>query len=160
MKYVFISFFLLSLSPAMANDASIYGLWKTQDQRAKIEIKPCSATSQEICGVIVELREPIDPETGQAKKDKLNPDSTQKERPLLGILNLFGFKVDHDNPTHWTDGKIYSPREGETYSCEMTLIDVNTLEVHGYIGLPIFGKTQTWSRTTKDEKLAVINESE
>lgn len=83
-----------------------------------------------------------------------------KNRKLLDTMNLTDFKVDPQDPTHWTDGKIYSPREGETYSCELTLIEANILEVRGYIGLPILGKTQTWTRATKDEKLQSVHGSE
>lgn len=155
----FLAIFNFSIGCA-AGEQPVVGLWKTQDQRAKIEITSCAKDPSKICGTIVELREPIDPDTGKPKKDKLNPDSSLKEREILGLVTLYDFKSDSDNPNHWTDGKIYNSREGETYSCEMTLIDANTLEVHGYVGLPIFGKTQKWSRTTKDEKLIATEDAE
>lgn len=152
--------FVFNSSNAAENQSLIFGLWKTQDQRAKVKISSCLTNAEEICGIIVELRDPLDPETREEKTDKLNPDPVLKNRKLLGLMNLTGFKAASQDPKRWTDGKIYSPREGETYSCEMTLIEPNTLEVRGYIGLPIFGKTQTWTRTTTDEKLQSVPDSE
>jgi uncharacterized protein (DUF2147 family) len=153
MKRLLVAFCVFGFSASIASEISIQGLWKTQDQRAKIEIQSCSQASQEICGVIVELREPIDPETGKEKTDKFNPDERRRGRKLLGLVNLSGFKPDAAEPNHWTGGTIYSPREGKTYSCEITLTDPNTLEVRGYVGIPLFGESQIWTRTTKDEKL-------
>lgn len=158
MKRLLITFCVFNFSSATASEFSIKGLWKTQDQRAKIEIQPCPKAPQEICGVIVELREPVEPETGKEKTDKFNPDERRRGRKLLGLVNLSGFKPDTDEPNHWTGGTIYNPREGKTYSCEMTLTDGNTLEVRGYVGLPLFGESQIWTRTTRDEKLLPGNE--
>lgn len=162
MKYLMILIycFIFTSLKASENQHQIYGLWKTEDQKAKIEINPCPTNSQKMCGVIVELQEPLDPKTGKEKTDKLNPDPALKDRPLLGLMNLTDFISDPEDPNHWTDGKIYSPREGETYSCELTLSEANILNVRGYIGLPLLGKTQTWTRTTKDEKLPSVSESE
>ena len=42
--------------------------------------------------------------------------------------------------------KIYNPEDGKEYNCKMTLKDPNTLEVRGYVGISLFGKTQTWTR--------------
>ncbi|MBN9412951.1 MAG: DUF2147 domain-containing protein [Candidatus Paracaedimonas acanthamoebae] len=160
MKYLIALMFLFIFNVSTASENSIFGLWKTQDQRAKVKISSCPTNAEELCGIIVELRDPFDPETGEDKTDKLNSDPVLKNRKLLGLMNLTGFKTASQDPRHWTDGKIYSPREGETYSCEMSLIEPNTLEVRGYIGLPIFGKTQTWTRTTTDEKLQSFPDAE
>lgn len=60
--------FVVNLANATENKNHIYGLWKTQDQRAKVEISPCPTHTQKICGIIVELQEPLDPETGKEKR--------------------------------------------------------------------------------------------
>ena len=46
----------------------------------------------------------------------------------------------------WEDGWIYDPNNGNTYSCEMTLIDHKTLKIRGYIGITLFGRTEIWTR--------------
>ena len=43
-------------------------------------------------------------------------------------------------------GTIYDPRDGKTYKCRMTLKKDGTLEVRGYLGLALFGKTVVWTR--------------
>ena len=46
----------------------------------------------------------------------------------------------------WADGRIYNPEDGKTYQATMRLVDANTLQVRGYVLLPIFGTTRTWTR--------------
>ncbi|MDZ7899054.1 MAG: DUF2147 domain-containing protein [Arcicella sp.] len=42
-----------------------------------------------------------------------------------------------------------TPKNGNDYSCEMKLIDENTLEVRGFIGVSLFGRTDVWKRQIK-----------
>ncbi|MFY8004154.1 MAG: DUF2147 domain-containing protein, partial [Chitinophagaceae bacterium] len=46
----------------------------------------------------------------------------------------------------WENGKIYDPKSGEDYSCVIKAIDDNTIEVRGYVGISMFGRTDTWKR--------------
>ena len=46
----------------------------------------------------------------------------------------------------WRGGTIYDPRDGKTYKCAMSLKPDGTLEVRGYVGLALFGKTVVWTR--------------
>ncbi|MBC7867421.1 MAG: DUF2147 domain-containing protein [Gloeobacteraceae cyanobacterium ES-bin-316] len=47
----------------------------------------------------------------------------------------------------WVNGKIYDPSSGKTYSCTMKIEGLNTLEIRGYIGISLFGKTELWTRS-------------
>lgn len=58
---------------------------------------------------------------------------------------LTGFRFDGDD--EWKDGDIYDPESGKTYSCYLSLKDNNTLKVRGYIGVSLFGRSETWTRT-------------
>lgn len=157
-KIAFFIFLSTTASWAAINNP-VEGLWKTQDGRAKVDIKPCKAGSSTLCGKIIELREPLDPKTGREKTDSFNPEDNLKGRKLMGMITLWNFKPVSDAPNHWSDGKIYSPREGKTYSSEMEISeDGKTLTVRGYVGLPIFGQSQVWTRTTPDEKLMITQE--
>jgi uncharacterized protein (DUF2147 family) len=49
-------------------------------------------------------------------------------------------------PDQWEGGSIYDPEHGKTYACTMMLTDPNTLRVHGYVGVAMFGRTQIWTR--------------
>jgi uncharacterized protein (DUF2147 family) len=46
----------------------------------------------------------------------------------------------------WEEGNIYDPKNGNTYSSTMRLINGNSLEVRGYIGVSLIGRTDTWTR--------------
>ncbi|HEY0110845.1 MAG TPA: DUF2147 domain-containing protein, partial [Fibrella sp.] len=78
------------------------------------------------------------------KLDSKNPEANLKSRPLLNLNIMTGFSYDGSNV--WDDGKIYNPEDGKTYSCKMTLKNPNTLDVRGYVGISLIGKTQTWTR--------------
>jgi len=65
-------------------------------------------------------------------------------RPVVGMTILRGLRWRGDA---FEDGTILDPDNGETYRCSATLRDGGRrLELRGYIGLPLFGRTQTWIR--------------
>ena len=67
----------------------------------------------------------------------------------MGINILEGFSYDED--LEWEDGEIYDPDNGKTYSCVMNLIpEKNILEVRGYIGISLIGRTEEWIRSSLD----------
>lgn len=63
---------------------------------------------------------------------------------LIGMVMLHGFIYDGDNK--WKGGQIYDPNNGKTYQCELELINQNKLSVRGYIGFPIFGRSEVWTK--------------
>ncbi|MEO6522862.1 MAG: DUF2147 domain-containing protein [Mucilaginibacter sp.] len=79
---------------------------------------------------------------GKPKVDENNPDPAQKTRPVLNLELLKNFTFDGDK---YTDGTIYDPKSGKTYSCKMT-IGGNTLKIRGYIGISLFGRTEVWTK--------------
>lgn len=95
-------------------------------------------------GRVVWLKEPNDPETGKPKLDKNNSDPAAKSKPVLGLINIWGFVPKEENL--WDEGNIYDPKNGNTYSSTMKLINANSLEVRGYIGVSLIGRTDTWTR--------------
>jgi len=130
--------------------SNIIGLWQTQkaEKNAQIDIDRCLDDKTQLCGKITWLQEPNYAD-GSQKRDKNNPDPTQRLRPLIGMNLIQDFAIDPNDPNKCSDGTIYNPENGKTYTCSMDLIQPNTLEVRGYVGLPIFGETQTWIRVTK-----------
>jgi len=60
------------------------------------------------------------------------------------LLNLRNFSFHKNNL--WKDGKIYDPKSGDDYNCKITMKDPNTIEVRGYIGISILGRTDVWKR--------------
>ena len=114
------------------------GLWDAGESH--IKIYQCGEL---LCGRIVELDEPLDAE-GNPKVDTENPDPTLKGRPLLGVDLIANFSRKSDE--RWVGGTIYDPRDGKTYKCKITLEKNGTLEVRGYVGVSLFGKSVVWNR--------------
>ncbi len=126
------------------NPDAIVGVWKTGEGNAMVRIYKNGEKYQ---GKVVWLKEPIDPETGKPKLDKNQTDEAAKKRPVLGLINIWGFVPKENNV--WDEGNIYDPKNGNTYSSTMKLINANTLEVRGYIGVSLIGRTDTWTRQVK-----------
>ena len=136
-------FTVLALNTATANqqEHSPKGFWLNGDKKGVIEVYSCG---DKMCGKLVSLKEPIDPDTRKPKLDKHNPDPALQTRPLQGLEIMKGFKKVDNNS--YEDGEIYDPKEGKTYSAEFTMKDANTMDLRGYIGISLFGRTQTWTR--------------
>jgi len=134
-----ILFTLLSSAPAWGR--GLVGLWMTEGGKSHIKIASCGI---KFCGNIVWLKEPL-AEDGKIKYDTNNPDKALRNRSIIGLQLLVGFVASNEVDV-WESGTIYNPEDGKTYSCTLTLLDNKTLKVRGYVGLPLFGKTQIWKR--------------
>ncbi len=126
---------------ANAGGDAILGVWLTGSGKARIKIYKDAANKYH--GKIVWLREPKY-EDGTPKVDRNNPDESKRKNPLLGLQNLRNFT--YEGETKWVDGQIYDPENGNDYNCKMELVDPNTLEVRGFIGISLFGRTDVWKR--------------
>lgn len=120
---------------------AIVGVWKTGEGNAMVRIYK---NGEKFQGKIVWLKEPNDPETGKPKVDKNHPEEANRTRPILGLVNIWGFTNTGKNL--WEDGNIYDPKNGNTYSCEIKMINSKVLEVRGYIGVSLLGRTDTWTK--------------
>jgi uncharacterized protein (DUF2147 family) len=142
LKWLLMVLMAVPALPLLANDAdALTGFWKTGDGKAIVQVYK---KGDEYFGKIVWLAEPKDPQTGAAKLDSKNEDEKLRNRPILGMENLTRFKFVKKGL--WENGEIYDPKSGETYSCTIKLTDANTLEVRGYVGISLFGRTDTWKR--------------
>ncbi len=115
---------------------AILGTWLTGSGKGKVQIYK---EGNKYNGKIVWLKEP-NREDGTAKLDKNNSDKSLQTRPIMGLNMLKGFIFDEDK---WTDGTIYDPENGKTYSCKITFRD-GKLDVRGYMGISLIGRTDTW----------------
>jgi len=77
-----------------------------------------------------------------ASKDVKNPDVSLRNRDVLGMEFMTGFKYDEGD---YTNGRIYDPQSGKTYDCKMSLNGDN-LKVRGYVGFSMFGRTEVFTR--------------
>jgi uncharacterized protein (DUF2147 family) len=120
---------------------ALIGIWEPSHGKARIKIDKIAG---KYYGRIVWLKEPIDPETGKPKVDKNNPDKSMHDAPLRGYRMLKDFVYQGDG--EWSEGTIYDPENGSTYSCVINKKDDNTLDIRGYIGMKTFGRTDVWKR--------------
>jgi len=136
--------------PAPAGSDPVLGEWLTENGRARVEI---SRDGDSVSGRIVWLKEPVyppdDPEGmgGRAIVDRYHPDPGRRGRPVLGLEILWGFEPDGDG--RWKGGRVYDPESGKTYKARLRLSDPAHLELRGYVGIPLFGRTSRWQRAAR-----------
>ena len=119
----------------------IIGTWLVQDGTGKVKIEKING---KFYGKLVWINNPTD-KNGKPAVDSKNPDKALQNRPLVGLKMLENFTYDSDNV--WTEGTIYDPDSGKTYSCKITLKNNGKMEVRGYVGISLFGRTDTWTRS-------------
>ncbi len=134
--------FLNNQAFAQKEAKDITGLWLPSSGKARVNIY--LAKNDKYYGKIVWLREPNDPKTGEPKLDKNNAEEAKRKDPLMGYLLLKGFEFKGNGS--FENGTIYDPESGSTYNCVISMPDKNTLEVRGYVGVSLFGRTDTWTR--------------
>ena len=133
-----IAFAPILIAPAQAADP--LGTWLAGDKKGKIRIVNCGGA---ICGNLVWLAEPNDPETNQAKPDDKNADPGKRSRPLVGIPIVLSMKPTGGDK--W-DGQVYNSRDGQTYSGSFTMTGPNTAELKGCVAV-VMCKSETWTRS-------------
>ena len=133
-------------TPEVLESDKIVGVWEVGSGKARVKV---TKYGDKFGGKIVWLKEPTYPD-GTKKVDKNNPDETKRTVPLLGYNNLLGFS--YKGKSEYDGGTIYDPENGSVYNCNIFLKDDNTLEVRGYIGVSLFGRTDTWKRVTLKAK--------
>lgn len=127
------------LTPAATLAADAHGLtgnWKTPDGSV-VRLAPCANA---LCLRIVSIA-PSAPGT----VDRNNPDPSLRDRSLCNLEIGNGFTFSGDQAT---GGHIYDPMSGKTYKATLKLASPDTLNLRGYIGIPTFGRTDSWQRTT------------
>lgn len=117
---------------------AVVGSWLTASGKAIVQIYKEGTTYN---GKIIWLKNP-NYDDGKPKVDKNNPDKSKQSTPLMGLNMLKNFVY---RKGQWQDGTIYDPENGKTYSCYIKYRD-GMLDLRGYIGITLVGRTQTWYR--------------
>ena len=118
---------------AGAND--IVGFWANEEKDGTIRVYQCGI---EYCGEIVwTKRGPV--------SDTKNPNPHLRNRPIIGLVIMYGFHYEGNG--EWRGGEIYDPKTGKTYRGKMRLVAPDTLDLRGYVLIPLFGRTTSWTRT-------------
>jgi uncharacterized protein (DUF2147 family) len=117
----------------------ILGKWVNPSGEGQIEIYK---KGEKYFGKLAWIKEPNNA-NGKPKTDEKNPNENLRTKPILGLEILKNFEF---NDGKWEDGTIYDPKSGKTYSCKMTIKDQNLLNIRGYIGVSLIGRTEVWKR--------------
>jgi uncharacterized protein (DUF2147 family) len=117
------------------------GIWLTQAGDAKVHVSKCGGG---LCGVVVWLREPIDPATGKPAVDDKNPNPALARRPMIGLPLFSGMRPS--GPNRWS-GQIYNADDGNSYASNVSVAGPDTLRVEGCVGALCGG--ENWSRSSR-----------
>ncbi len=144
--FVIITLLLTAPVFAAATPDGILGIWSTEGGDSRLELFKCGTA---VCGKIVWLKEPryidsIDGPLGVTKIDRKNPARSLRNRPILGLSVMQGLSAKGDR--RWENGTCYNPETGKSYKCKMYLKSKNLLEVRGFIGFSLFGRTLVLKR--------------
>lgn len=121
------------------------GVWLTASGNLEVEVAPCG---EALCGTVTKV---IANHSMSRAGEEMKP---ADPRPALGMRLLTGFVPSETAaapaggtpvPVEWK-GEIYNRENGKTYRCLMSVDAAGRLVLHGYVGLPLFGRTQVWER--------------
>jgi len=126
---------------ATRHDA-IVGTWLTEDGDSKVDVVASTAADGSISysGRVSWLKDPM--RDGKPLRDANNDNAALRDRPILGLEILSGFKAT--DAGSWTGGTLYSPRRGESYPADISLLPDGRLELKVKAG--IMTKTVRWTR--------------
>lgn len=137
--------FFVTQSVLAASMHSPVGYWKTIDDmtgKTKAIVQIWEANNHQLYGKITQ----VFPEPGESEFC-IACQGENHNKPILGMVILSSLKQNSNNVGAWSNGEILDPKNGKTYHCN---VQVNNggqnLNVRGYIGMPLFGRSQTWIR--------------
>lgn len=136
---------LLVSGAAFAQNATPVGLWKSIDDKTKVERSLVRITDSGgvVSGKIEKILDPA------AKPDAVCEEcpGDLKGKPFVGLPIITGAKKNPDHPNQWDGGMVLDPVNGKTYKLRLKPSDDNKkLDVRGYIGTPVIGRSQVWIR--------------
>ena len=129
---------LAGATPAFA--AEPIGTWATENGRSHVRISSCGGA---VCGSIVWLKEPNDPDTGKPKTDKNNADEAKRARALIGTPIVLSMKPN--GADKWS-GEVYNAENGKTYQSYIKLKSPDMLRIEGCVFGFLCGG-EDWTRT-------------
>src|SRR5258708_39855152 len=143
MKILIVAAGLMVVSGLAAAAGSPVGTWRSIDDKTKQErsIIRITEDNDELKGVVEKVfDQPGDDPDHLWKECK----GERRDKPVIGMTILWRLKKDGDD---WAGGEILDTKNGKTYRCKMTLSeDGQSLNVRGFIGISLIGRTQIWYR--------------
>ena len=143
MKKLLMTLALAAAAGTAFAQATPVGLWKTIDDETKKEKSYVRIVDN--AGVLsARIEKLLDPTKQDAKCEKCSDE--RKDKPVLGMTILRNLR-EGDEKGVWEGGEILDPNNGKTYKVRLKPVDGGkAMEVRGFIGAPVLGRTQTWLR--------------
>ncbi|WP_294819624.1 DUF2147 domain-containing protein [uncultured Flavobacterium sp.] len=140
MKKALLTILFVAVAGIFSASAQVTGKWKTIDDETgePKSIVEIYEQNGKIYGKVVEI---LNPAKKNAKCTKCK--GSEKDKPILGLVIIKGLTKDG---SEWTDGDILDPNKGKLYSCTIEMDGKDKLEVRGYMGISLLGRSQTWHR--------------
>ena len=141
MKWLLMLSGILSLYAEADNSSQVSGLWASD--RSILEVSESNGNLQ---GIIIAMQDPVytpdedKKRAGKPRIDDNNPDKALRKRTILGLDIFAAYRL---NDGEW-QGKIYDPESGKTYKSQMHVGTDGRLEIRGYVGIPMFGRTASF----------------
>ena len=134
---------LSAISQNVAAQNTPVGTWTTIDdktQKPKSIVEIYQAKDGSLAGRVTEI---LQSDRGPNPIcDKCSGD--RKDKPVKGMVILWGIRQKGDT---WEGGQILDPKNGKTYSVKVTPVEGGKkLDVRGFMGFSMLGRTQTWVR--------------
>jgi uncharacterized protein (DUF2147 family) len=131
---------VLGATTALAADRNaVFGKWASKDSIIDVGEKD-GALHAKIVAILDPLyKEGEDGPVGTPRVDLHNPDAALRSRPILGMNLVNGYQFKNGK---W-QGELYDPESGKTYKSQLT-VDKGKLQMRGYIGTPMLGRTEVW----------------
>jgi uncharacterized protein (DUF2147 family) len=141
---------LNQVSFAEAGQHSPIGYWKTIDDvsgEPKSIVKITYSEAGTLSGSVVKLfKEP--------HKVCEACEGEEHNKPIVGMVIMKQLVPSKDNSSEWANGQILDPKNGKIYNCLIKLTeDGQKLKVRGYIGFPLFGRSQTWEKVEAQREI-------
>jgi uncharacterized protein (DUF2147 family) len=130
---------LVALPAEAQAGGDVSGIWLTQAGDAKVRVRKCGGG---ICGVVIWLKDPINPATGKPQVDDKNRNPSLARRPMIGLSLFSGMR--QAGPNKWS-GQIYNADDGNSYASHISVSGPDTLRVEGCVGALCGG--ENWSRS-------------
>lgn len=127
------------LSATALAQSPLHGFWS----------EPTGSTIQAYsCGSDLCLRLTSISPQAPVTTDTKNPDASLRSHPLCGLVIGKGFHLTGNTAE---GGELYDPKSGKTYKGTISR-EGDKLQLRGYIGIKLFGRTETWTKAPADFK--------
>src|SRR3990167_5228641 len=147
-KLLFVSLLMtLTMTSYAGTSSTPAGYWKTIDDvtnKPKSILEVTEQADHTLSGRVIKIY----PRPGYDENEACTACQGERHNQrIVGMMVMDKMKQDTSVKNQWVNGEILDPLNGKTYHCRITLLkNGKELLVRGYIGIPLFGRSQTWTR--------------